>query len=640
MRYSKDFICFDIETSTIETDIGKQSFIYHWQTATGNSENNFILHNSGRTWESAVEFFEQLRYRKDVLLIYVHNLSYEFVMLYDYFVPEIETGIFESDTKTKMFRLKKKHGYKGFLEFRCTAKMSNMSLRKIGDLMGFPKLELNYDVIRFPWSELTQDELEYNFRDVDIMIHYLKDQIKKLNEINTRQLLTTKGMYDGLITHPKDLPITATGKVRRLMRRNFTERNKKYIEYLDKPTDLLYLVFRGAYVYSNYNAYGKLYNVHHVDLTSAYIYTLLCKKYPIGNFRKSENYTAECSYGMVRLSLELKPHHHPYIASDKVLASSDKVEQNGKIISATDLLYPATNVDIDLIALSYKITKFEVVEWYENEKVDYLPESVRKAILYWWTEKCTLSKNHPIYGETKAGLNSNYGMAATREIVEKFEAVERLIVKTGTDELKTVMPYQWALWVTAYARQLVYELLEFAGDAGLQCDTDSVFFNADSSRTLDIMNYINTQNEYFRKKSEKMEESGKYQYIINGKILGTWDYEHKNVPFYPFGSKRYAVCNNGIWDVTLAGVPGAHSENGHHGKTISYLLAKYDSMENIMQMLRKGENITIPYAITNKMRPVFNYHEEPHQITIDGHRLNIYTNTVLEPVEYQLHRVF
>ena len=82
-EYLQTFGVFDIETTTIykghapDWIVAPWAFMYHWQMCVG----GYLI--IGRTWEEWLEFFDRL---EDVLqfngnkqlVIYVHNLGYEF----------------------------------------------------------------------------------------------------------------------------------------------------------------------------------------------------------------------------------------------------------------------------------------------------------------------------------------------------------------------------------------------------------------------------------------------------------------------------------------------------------------------------------------------------------------------------------
>ena len=169
--YINTIATFDIETTTldgIKDSDGKYisnpyGFMYHWQ---------FCLFNKvvfGRTWEEFIIWLNKLAdyFNTDLqrrLIIYVHNLSFEFQFIKEFI--EIER-IFAKD-KRKPITVLTKNG----LEFRCSYFLSNMSLQKFCEnsvLCKHYKLsgeEYNYNKVRTPSTPLTEEEKGYCYNDV------------------------------------------------------------------------------------------------------------------------------------------------------------------------------------------------------------------------------------------------------------------------------------------------------------------------------------------------------------------------------------------------------------------------------------------------------------------------------------------
>ena len=92
-RYFNESIAFDIETTTIKKLNEKNEpfgygFMYQWQVCV---KDKVVF---GRTWEEFLQFINILIEKRDlyfkdlnvIIPIYVHNLSYEFQFIKDFFV--------------------------------------------------------------------------------------------------------------------------------------------------------------------------------------------------------------------------------------------------------------------------------------------------------------------------------------------------------------------------------------------------------------------------------------------------------------------------------------------------------------------------------------------------------------------------
>ena len=79
VNYADIVTAFDIETSKIETPHGPQAFMYVWQWQIG-----LDITIVGRTWDEFLQCVEKLKSvlpSNTTLVVYVHNLSYEFQFL-------------------------------------------------------------------------------------------------------------------------------------------------------------------------------------------------------------------------------------------------------------------------------------------------------------------------------------------------------------------------------------------------------------------------------------------------------------------------------------------------------------------------------------------------------------------------------
>src|SRR5699024_4785424 len=169
-RYKNVVCAFDIETSRVVTgwkkDRGKEkpvynSFMYIWMFQIGKDDT--II---GRTWTEYKDFIEKIENAIGTakLVVYVHNLAFEFQFL---------SGIYPSD-RWEVFAPKSrrplKATYNDKIEYRCSYYHSNMSLEKFLESVGAEDKkkvgDLDYDIVRYPWTELTDKELGYCINDV------------------------------------------------------------------------------------------------------------------------------------------------------------------------------------------------------------------------------------------------------------------------------------------------------------------------------------------------------------------------------------------------------------------------------------------------------------------------------------------
>ncbi|MCS5736760.1 hypothetical protein, partial [Herbiconiux daphne] len=177
---------FDIETSSVIIDGQRQAFMYCW---TFQIED---LKISGRKWEEFLQLINLIKETlepKSRLVIYAHNLPFEFSFFSGFF----DWGKVMAHDQNHIF-----YGETDNIEFRCSFALSCLSLAGVGKSLGLPKMmgDLDYSKIRHHDTPLSDKEWGYAFRDVEIVVKYIRKAIDKT------------GYFE-------DVPFTNTGYVRK-----------------------------------------------------------------------------------------------------------------------------------------------------------------------------------------------------------------------------------------------------------------------------------------------------------------------------------------------------------------------------------------------------------------------------------------
>lgn len=225
-RYKDVITAFDIETTRIEEI--EQSVMYIWQWA---FDDICVI---GRTWEEFIDFCKRLVDNLDEnekLCCFIHNASYEFSFIKG--IYEFHEGdIFALDSRKVL-----KFTMFDHIEFRCSYMHSNMKLEEYLDKMGVQnkKLTLDYNKRRFPWTELTPDELEYCIHDVIGLVEAVKIEMEHDG--------------DNLYT----FPLTSTGYVRRDAKRVMHSIAPYYVKR-QLPNVHIYTMLREAFRGGNTHA--------------------------------------------------------------------------------------------------------------------------------------------------------------------------------------------------------------------------------------------------------------------------------------------------------------------------------------------------------------------------------------------------
>lgn len=620
--YQRHPMTFDIETSKIpkDNDGHYEAFMYIWQVCV---EGNVVF---GRRWEELQEFMQKVvdAYKLtegERVVVYVHNLSFEFQFIQDFFNF---TDVFAMESRS-ILTAKTAH-----LEFRCSYKLSNMSLAKFientPNTLHYKGIDdLDYSTVRTPDTPLTEVELGYCFNDV-------------------------KGLYECVIELLKEdniatIPLTSTGYVRRDCRHAMNKNKNNRKMFLRSRLSLLqYKLLRECFRGGNtagdrYLTNLILNNVGSYDLSSSYPFQMIARDYPLGkwnygvirNLETLEEYNkkyctiARYTFKNIRLRDE-KP--IPYIPQSKCLAlGNDREIYNGRILHADCLTISMTNIDFDIVKEQYVYDEIAVEEFHYSRK-GLLPKELRDTIMYYFEKKSKLKGDEEHYYEymkSKNKLNSIYGMTVTNilnteieyhdgEYTEKKMTEEEM--KEALDKYyknhRSFLNYSWGVFVTAYARRELEDGLNIAGLDTIYCDTDSVKYIGNHDREFE---------EYNIRLNKECEEKGIKNYAeVNGKryYMGIFDKEHGYDEFITLGAKKYAFIQNCKIGITVSG------------------LSKKKGAEELEKKggLRRFQRNEIFY---NSGRTIAQYNSASvHDITVDGCTFSTASNLAIVDTTYTL----
>lgn len=620
--YQKHPMTFDIETSKIPTDNEGhyQAFMYIWQVCI---EGNVVF---GRRWEELQEFMQKVvdAYKLsegERVVVYVHNLSFEFQFIQDYFKF---TDVFAMASRS-ILTAKTAH-----LEFRCSYKLSNMSLAKF--IKNTPNTlhykgvdDLDYATVRTPDTPLTEVEYGYCFNDVKGLYECVMELLKE----------------DNIAT----IPLTSTGYVRRDCRHAMGKNKKNRQMFLRSRLSLLQYkllreCFRGGNTAGNRyltNLIMKL--VGSYDLASSYPFQMIAREYPLGkwnygiirNIATLEEYNkkyctiARYSFKNIRLKEE-KP--IPYIPLSKCLEiGNDREVYNGRIMHADYLKMSMTNIDFDIVKEQYEYDEIAVEEFHFSRK-GLLPKELRDTIMYYFNKKSQLKGDKEHYYEymkSKNKLNSIYGMTVTNILNTEIEYhdgeyTEKKMTEEEMEEAldkyyknhRSFLNYSWGVFVTAYARRELEDGLNIAGLDAIYCDTDSVKYVGDHSKEFEAYN---------ERLNRECQEKGIVNYTeVNGKrfYMGIFDKEDGYDEFITLGAKKYAFMQNGQLGITVSGLS---KEKG----------AKELEKKGGLKRFQRNE------VFYNSGRTIAQYNSAAiHDITVNGCTFSTASNLAIVDTTYTL----
>lgn len=634
----KNLICaFDIETTRI-TEI-EQSIMYIWQFAIM-FENGDIDVIIGRTWEEYEELLETIKgeYNMGIVPIFVHNLSYEFQFLrtFYHFSPEEVFAV-------KNRKILKCDMYDKF-EYRCSYLQTNLSLDMFTKQMGVEHtklsgVEFDYSKKRYPWTELTEKELEYCVNDV----------IGLLEAIKKRMVLFDDNIYT--------LPYTSTGYVRRDTKKVMLKYAKKYLRGIFPSYEIFQLLqeaFRGGDTHANrYYAGQILENVASFDRSSSYPDVILNCRFPMKRFQYIGEITERelqhkmdkgyaCLFRVEFTNLRQKDQYYgaPYISNSKCRNVIKPLKDNGRILSCDYCATTLTDIDYDIIKDEYIWDSIEIPECYVS-RYGELPEELKDVVRQYYIQKTELkgiNGKEVIYMNAKALLNAVYGMMVQSPVKQSIIFTDGDIdnlYKEGEEEEETLLeayqrkaflPYQWGVWVTAWARLRLKEMINIVGDRFVYSDTDSVKFllydNADDDVIIKSIELYNKQRETDSTKNNAMANDP--HGIIH--YMGVYENEGVYQEFITLGAKRYAYRKNGKIDLTVSGV----SKKKAPGTGLTYAS---------MELEKNGGLKAFRFGFTFKDHASTDiaYNDIPYgSYVIEGHTIYIGQNAVIKESEYTI----
>lgn len=631
----KNCLCaFDIETTRLEEI--EQSIMYIWQFSILFLDDLHIDTIIGRTWTEFELFLDNLMNDDNYAyyLIYVHNLSYEFQFLRGIYT-------FSSD---EVFAIKSRKILKCEMlerfEFRCSYLQTNMSLNTFTSKMKVEHRKLsgekfNYEKKRFPWTELTEYEIQYSTNDT----------IGLVEAMYKRMILSNDNLYT--------LPLTSTGYVRREMKKAMYGWSRKHKDIF--PTidvfNLLEEAFRGGDTHAN-RYYSEtviradcknILGIGSYDRSSSYPDVVLNCVFPMTRFvyigsidesdieKKLDRGKAllfRCKItGIEQID---KYYGAPYISYSKCRNVSGETLDNGRILSAEYIETTLTDIDYEIMKREYKWKHFEITECYES-KYGALPEPLKDIFRKYYTNKTELKgieEQELFYNLQKALLNAGYGMMVQSPVKQSIiftESAENIYTVDEKESRETLltkynrtafMPYQWGVWVTAWARLRLKEGINIVGDRYVYSDTDSVKYIKVRGDNIDEL--FNRYNSERKKQSISNSAYATDRHSIKH-YMGVFEYEETYTEFSTIGAKKYVYrTGDGKLHATIAGVNKkiAPDELEEHGGI--------EAFKTGFHFLRSGGTESV-------------YNDVPYgDYTVGNHVLKITQNVVIRPSTYTI----
>lgn len=438
--YTPHIGALDIETSHNDDF----AWMYLWAFAV----DDLIFY--GRTIDDLKNFLRRLAARIDLrtdyrLATYIHNAKYDLSFLRcDVSLMSKKKADFIARSRRQIIRCCMEVCY----EVRDSAVYSEMPLEMMGEEIGMRKIDTyDYDLIRTPETPMQDDDLLYVARDVHILTTYYRLQLSEYG-----------GLYDTI----GDIPLTATGKDRRLISMAFTrhdnrshahgirkmiyarqlktswhkqteptEWEQKQIQYDTLTLDWLRKAFFGGYCYCSalYSDTEKkkteAEQVVSADLDACYAAMMLTKKYPANRFKPmpvdlyphtkemlDDMANSRRAYRGMAMLIKMRikgvkaripdfgflPSWYRYHCKEKGM---EKIKRTGRVASADEMEIVITDVDLRQYLRWYSTKQITIISvlWTEY---GLLPMYIRDVIVMLYAQKKQAKKE--IKSKRSAGV--------------------------------------------------------------------------------------------------------------------------------------------------------------------------------------------------------------------------------------------
>lgn len=608
VEYIDTTCTFDIETTNGDAD----GFAYSFQTCIGG------LVIVPRYFEDWAELIETLcdKWRvteKRKLIIYVHNLGYEFTYLIQLLTLRWGDCKALYTKSRKPLTLEFSNG----IEFRDSLKLFQKSLARATEGCKHEKLkgDLDYTVYRTPDTPLDDKEFAYCVNDV-LGLYEAIERMKKEHGFNAATL-----------------PLSNTALVKQEVNKTVNKDKgfdpiRKALTLTKSQTYLAYKAMAGGdthgarwkagYTFTNCNSY---------DFKSAHPSQQLLWKFPSGQpINLPENTPEEDMNGIIDngmgwvgqvavSGLHIKDEcPDPCISVSKcinteVITDSD----NGRVLdTAGTLIFFCDSNDWQRIRDGYEYEEMTALDSFAF-RLSYLPDSFRMAIFEKFKIKETM-KGSPEYMFSKICVNTIYGATAQKQIRDEYTAdigetidFEKLGWEKNLEDMddkevekaqnkKNTFPFLWGLWTASLTRLKLWRLLKIVGwDKVIYWDTDSCKFEGAKVPAVE---------EYNREIQEQCKKRGVVVDKADGEkvYIGVAEDEH---PTADFGYKEFRFLH-----------AKCYAARTYEGKLES-TIAGVGKKEGVAALKDDIENLTDMLVIEDAGGLMLTYHDAPAHVRTD-----------------------
>lgn len=643
---------FDLETSAVTQDeAGRNTiedelphdfaFMYIWQLGI----EDIVVY--GRTWdelrECLMDIHAALHLAPDYKLI-----VFDQKLKYDFFFFKSELEISPNDFLAKDVHEVLKCTVNDVFEFRDSKVYSERDLATMGVEVGYNKIEgFDYGLIRHALTPLSDFELEYCCRDVEILIKYFQ------RERDTYSFV-------------RNIPITATRIGKDKIYKNF--RDIGFISYTrsnqlrDTPEDLIMLgklqkAFFGAFNYSDLVRENKImHDVTYADMSTMYGSIILLEKFPLKKFKplplpESADELLTDKYKNLALLITIRvrdiENKYPNFLTLPVSKEWDYTRPvevyKDKLKKAKKIIMTITDIDFKLLKQFYTCKSIDVLELY-GSYYQPLPNYIIKTVVELieakkkkGAEMAAIEEKRKLtdaeqsdYNRVKTQVARIYGIFVQKPLLPRYTVNKQGIVEVlKDDEGKPLLDfvkkehdpvlYQWGVWITSRGREWILRnvaaiAMEQRGSRFvnnnnvLYTDTDGLYALGDISHIIARHNAeIQAKLRYF------CEMNRLYHYKFED-LQGIGEFKVKHFPLYKtIGLKKYAyVDQHGNFITKISGL----SKDNVFFDKYSTNMEKLEALQPEMEIgAEEARNRLATYYNDKIEATVIDYTGQPLEIT-------------------------
>ena len=562
--YSPLIIAADTETS--KKVAGSDNHICAFSIAMRYEYNNIgcIYGNNPNEFINCLQNIRQYVKGHDIY-IFFHNLAYDWVFIRKFMIDAFGEPVKQLNTKPH---------YPIYIEFENGIMLKDSLILAACNLDKWSKdLDVEHKKAVGKWDYDLIRNQDYKFSEDEIL--YIQNDVLSLVECIDKMLIT-------LNKYLFALPYTNTGIVRSecklLGKKNNAHKFFKKIAPDFQQLEKLMYLFHGGYTHGNRAYYNRVITSKVIcrDFTSSYPFCMIAYKFPMTRFTKiddmgiSDILDLKDKYAFMLKLIMIKPRLKdpdfpmPVLQFSKCTKVINPILDNGRILEADYVEIYITEIDLDIIEEQYT---------YDAHICTDIEYSIKKYLPRWFTDfvyslfvnKCKLKKGDPVnYAIAKAMLNACYGMTVQKPLKDDIKEVygtgefefelkfNEENYQSYVNKQSSILPYQWGVWVTAYALRNLYELgkcIDYDNyGEWLYSDTDSIY----------AYNWNEKKVAAYNKRCIKLLKDNNYDPVKIGNktyILGEATLDKTCNEFIYQGAKRYAYRDSEGLHITVAGVP-------------------------------------------------------------------------------------